>query len=188
MPHWNWSGKEGQDIQVIAFSNCDRVQLLLNGQSLGTKEMPRNEHLEWKVKYTPGTLSARGFNADGQVTATDSVQTTGVPVALRLSTDRSDLDADGEDVAPVKVEVVDDKGRVVPTANNLATFQVAAPGSVAGVGNGNPSDHDPDQSNQRHAFNGLCMVVVRAGEKPGIIQVVATAPGLKPARLVLKSR
>ena len=77
MPHWNWSGKEGQDIRVIAFSNCARVELWLNGQSLGAKAMPRYEHLEWRVKYAPGTLMAKGFDAAGRATASDSVQTTG---------------------------------------------------------------------------------------------------------------
>jgi hypothetical protein len=187
VPHWNWAGKQGQDIRVIVFSNCARVELLLNGQSLGTKEMPRNEHLQWTVKYAPGTLTAKGFDAHGQVAATDTVQTTGGAVALRLRTDRCTLSADGEDVAPVKVEILDGEGRVVPTADNLVTFQVRGAGSVAGVGNGNPSDHDPDQAPQRHAFNGLCMVVVRAGEQAGVIQLTATAPGLRPASLNLQA-
>ncbi len=186
MPHWNWSGKEGQDIRVIAFSNCARVELWLNGQSLGAKAMPRYEHLEWRVKYAPGTLMAKGFDAAGRATASDSVQTTGAPAAVRLSTERGVLRADGEDLSPVKVEVLDDEGRIVPTADNLVKFQVAGPGSVAGVGNGNPSDHDPDQASQRHAFNGLCMVVVRAGETAGPIDLTATVPGLKPASLRLQ--
>ena len=186
MPHWNWSGKEGKAIRVIAFSNCDRVELLLNGQSLGVKAMPRYEHLEWEVKYAPGTLSAKGLDAGGRVTATGMVQTTGPAAALRMSTERPRLDADGEDVAPVKVEVVDAEGRVVPTADNLVAFQVKGAGSVAGVGNGNPSDHDPDQAAQRRAFNGLCMVVVRSGAAQGAIQVTASAAGLKPASLSLK--
>ena len=87
----------------------------------------------------------------------------------------------------MRVEVLDDRSRVVPTADNLVTFQVTGAGSVGGVGNGNPSDHDPDQASYRHAFNGLCMVLVRAGEKPGEIYLIATAPGLKPARLDLKA-
>ncbi len=187
MPHWNWPGKEGQDIRVVAFSNCARVELFLNGESLGVKAMPRNERLEWWVKYAPGRLSAKGYDATGQAIAADSVETTGVPAALRVSTERPTLAADGEDVAPVRVEVLDDRSRVVPTADNLVTFQVTGAGSVGGVGNGNPSDHDPDQASYRHAFNGLCMVLVRAGEKPGEIYLIATAPGLKPARLDLKA-
>jgi beta-galactosidase len=186
MPHWNWAGKEGEEIRVIAFSNCARVELLLNGQSLGAKAMPRNEHLQWQVKYAPGTLMAKGFDAAGQVTATDTVETTGAPAVLRLSTELPTLTADGEDVAPVKVEVIDEKGRVVPTADNLVTFEVTGAGKTAGVGNGNPGDHDPDQADYRHAFNGLCMLVVRAGEQPGAIRVTAAAAGLKAAQLNLK--
>ncbi len=188
MPHWNWAGKEGQEIRVIAFSNCPRVELFHNGQSLGVKEMPRYEHLEWKVKYAPGTISARGLDANGQVMTTDLVQTTGAPVALYMIADRLELDADGEDVVPVKVELLDADGRTVPTADNQVTFHMTGPGSIAGVGNGNPSDHDPDQASQRHAFHGLCMVLIRAGEQPGAIQLTATAPGLKSANLNLKTR
>ena len=79
------------------------------------------------------------------------------------------------------------EGETVPTADNLVSFGVTGPGGVAGVGNGNPSDHDPDQAKERHAFHGLCMVLVRAGEQPGAVQVTATAPGLKPASLQLNT-
>ncbi|MBV9124814.1 MAG: DUF4982 domain-containing protein [Planctomycetes bacterium] len=187
MPHWNWPGKEGQNMRVIAFSNCAKVELFLNGKSLGIQDMPRNGHLEWTVRYAPGTLSAKGYDAAGKVTATDTVETTGAPAALRLRTDRTKLTADGEDVTPVEVEILDAQGRVVPTADNLVTFEVTGAGRVAGVGNGNPGDHDPDQANYRHAFNGLCMVVVGAKEKPGAIQLKATAPGLKGATLDLEA-
>ena len=188
MPHWNWPGKERQDIRVVAFSNAARVELFLNGKSLGAKTMHRNEHLEWHVKYSPGRLSAKGYDAAGQLIAADAVETTGRAAALRISTERPVLLADGEDVVPVKVEVLDAHDRVVPTADDLVTFQVTGAGSVAGVGNGNPSDHDPDQASYRHAFHGLCMALVRAGERPGEIHLTATASGLKPTRLDLNAR
>ena len=185
MPHWNWAGKEGQPIRVIAFSNCDHVELFLNGQSLGRKDMPREGHLEWTVPYAPGTLTAKGYNGDA-VAATDTVTTTGAPAALVLkTTDRTNLVANGEEVQPVEVDVVDSQGRVVPTADNLISFGVKGAGHIAGVGNGNPSDHDPDHASQRHAFNGLCMVVVGANDRAGGIQVTASAPGLKSASLQL---
>ncbi len=185
MPHWNWPGSEGQNVHVIAFSNAARVELFLNGTSLGAKDMPRNGHLDWDVPYAPGTLSAKGYDSGGQMVATDIVATTGAPAALKLTTDRTTLTADGEDLTMVEVDVVDAQGRIVPTADNLVTFTVKGAGSVAGVGNGNPGDHDPDRGALRHAFNGKCMVVVGAGEKPGGIQLTATAPGLKPAALRL---
>jgi beta-galactosidase len=188
MPHWNWPGKEGQDITVIAFSNCRRVELFLNGQSLGVKEMPPYQHLEWQVKYAPGTLSASGLDDAGNVTATDKVETTGAPASLLLETDRTSLTADGEDLVPIEVDVVDAQGRIVPTADNLVTFEAGGAGRVAGVGNGNPGDHDPDQATHRHAFNGKCLVIVGAGQTSGSILLTANSPGLKSATLRLQAR
>ena len=177
MPHWNWPGREGQEVHVIAFSNCARVELFLNGKSLGAQDMPRFRHLDWKVNYAPGILSAKGYDANGKVTATDSVETTGDPAALKLVYDRTVLSGE-EDVLPVEVDVVDAKGRIVPTANNLVTFAVTGAGRVAGVGNGNPSDHDPDRASYRHAFNGKCMVIVGEGQQAGLLELTATSPGL----------
>jgi beta-galactosidase len=187
MPHWNWPDKGGQDIKVIAFSNCPKVELLLNGQSLGAKDMPRYGHLEWTVQYAPGILSARGFDAQDLVVATDDVPTTGQPAALRLSASRTTLAADSEDLVPVEVDVLDANGRIVPTANNLVTFKVEGAGHIAGVGNGDAGDHDPDKANFRHAFNGKCLVIVGAGDKRGSIRLIATAPGLKSAALPLRA-
>ena len=187
MPHWNWPGKEGQTVRVIAFSNCERVELFLNGQSQGVKTMPHVGHLEWDVKYAPGTLSAKGYNGD-TTAATATVETTGAPASLRLTTDNTALTANGEDVQPVEVDVLDAQGRLVPTASDLVMFQVSGAGSVAGVGNGNPSDHEPDKASFRHAFNGKCLVVVGANDRPGDIHVTATTPGLKPANITLHSK
>jgi beta-galactosidase len=186
LPHWNWPGKEGQDIKVVVFSNCRRVELLHNGQSLGTKDMPRNGHLEWTVKYAPGSLSAKGYN-DDSLAATETVETTGAPASLRLVTDRANLVSDAEDVAPVEVDVLDAQGRIVPTADNLVTFKVEGAGSIAGVGNGDPGDHDPDKAASRRAFNGKCMVIVGATDQPGSIVLTATSPGLKDVVMQLRA-
>ena len=186
MPHWNWPGREGQNVRVIVFSNCKRMELSLNGTSLGSKEMPRNGHLEWTVAYAPGNVTAKGYN-DEVLAASDTVETTGAPVALHFKTDRTALTADAEDLAVVEVDVLDAKGRIVPTAGELVTFKVEGEGQVAGVGNGNPGDHDPDKASFRHAFNGKCMVLAGATDKPGTIVLTATSPGLTPARLQLTS-
>jgi len=187
LPHWNWAGKEGQPVDVWAYSNAARVELFLNGTSLGAKDMPRNGHLAWSVLYASGTLEARGFDAAGKVMATDKVETTGAPAGLRLTTDRTALAADGEDLTMVEVDVVDAQGRIVPTADNLVTFEVTGAGRVAGVGNGDPSDHGPDKAFYRHAFNGKCLVIVGAGERPGGISLTAVASGLKGAGLSMKA-
>ncbi len=143
LPHWNWPGQEGQDIDVRCFSNCDEVELFLNGQSLGRQTMPRNSHLRWKVKYAPGTLAAKGIKA-GQVVAATQVETTGAPAAIRLTPDRATINADGEDISVITVAVTDTQGRVVPVANNLVNFELSGPGHILGVGNGDPSCHEPD--------------------------------------------
>ena len=187
LPHWNWAGKEGQPIDVWAYSNAARVELFLNGASLGAKDMPKNGHLSWAVPYAPGTLEARGVDASGKVIATDKVETAGAPAGLRLATDRTALTADGEDLTMVEVDVVDAQGRIVPTADNLVTFQVTGAGQVAGVGNGDPTSHEPDKAVYRHAFNGKCLVIVGAGERPGSISLSAASAGLKGAALSMKA-
>lgn len=187
-PHWNWPDKKGQPIPVWVYSNAARIELIVNGKSLGSKEMPRNGHVEWDVPYAPGTVLAKGYDAAGRQVASDKVETTGAPAGFRLSTDRSQMHADGEDVTMIRVEVIDSKGRLVPTADTPVHFAVTGAGYVAGVGNGNPSDHDPDKSSDRRAFNGLCMVLVGAKEQPGEILLTASAPGLKSVTLKLSAK
>ena len=142
-PHWNWAGKEGQQIDVVCFSNHQAVELFLNGVSLGKKDMPRNGHLEWKVAYAPGALEARGYRG-GQVVATTRVETTGAPAQLVLTPDRTAINADGADVAVFTVSAHDAQGRTVPTAANLVNFEITG-GRIIGVGNGDPGSHEPDR-------------------------------------------
>jgi beta-galactosidase len=144
LPHWNWKGNEGQEINVWAYSNCDEVELFLNKKSLGRQTMPKDSHLEWKVKYVPGTLLARGFK-NGKEVCRDQVETTGEPVAVQLVPDRTSVKADGQDVSVITVEAKDAKGRPVPTAGNEIEFSLEGPGRIIGVGNGDPSSHDPDK-------------------------------------------
>ncbi len=143
LPHWNWPGKEGQDIDVWCYSNCREVELFLNGRSLGRKMMEPNSHLAWTVKYEPGTLSARGYT-DGKAIAETRVETTGEPAAVQLTPDRAAINADGEDASVFTVSVADAQGRIVPVATNLIHFELSGPGKIIGVGNGDPSCHEPD--------------------------------------------
>ncbi len=184
-PHWNWPGKEGLEIPVWVHSNADEVELFLNGKSLGKKKMERNSHLEWNVPYVPGKLEAKGLSKGKEIS--DAVETTGVPTSLALAPDRTALAADGSDLAWVAVSVVDEKGRIVPTAGNLVRFTVKGPGRILGVGNGDSSSHEPDKDNQRSAFHGLCMVLVQTTGEPGEIVLTAQSDGLKPASITLNS-
>jgi hypothetical protein len=126
-----------------AYSNAEEVELLRNGQSQGRQTMAPFSELKWKVKYAPGALTARAFRG-GTVVAETKVETTGAPAAVRLLPDRLALNADGEDLAVVTVAVVDAQGRVVPTADVPVAFTVAGPGRAIGVGNGDPTSHQPD--------------------------------------------
>ena len=144
MPHWNWPGREGQEIDVRALSNCEEVELFLNGRSLGRKALAPYTQLKWRVPYAPGTLSARGYNG-GRLVAESKVETTGAPVAVRLEPDRTEIGADGRDAAVFTVSVVDAQGRVVPLAANRISFDLEGPGRILGVGNGDPSCHEPDK-------------------------------------------
>ena len=143
LPHWNWAGREGQAIDVRALSNCDEVELFLNGKSLGRQTMPRNSEIKWNVSYVPGTLSAKGYTG-GKLVAETKVETIGVAAAVQLVPDRATIKADGEDVSVITVSVGDEQGRVVPVAGNKVNFELEGPGKIIGVGNGDPSCHEPD--------------------------------------------
>ncbi len=187
LPHWNWPGHEGQEKDVWCYSNCDKVELFLNGVSLGAKEMPRNGHLEWKVKYAPGVLSAKGFDS-GKLVMTAKVETTGAPAQIAISADRRTLDADGNDVAVLTVSILDAEGRLVPYAGNDVAFKVSGPGTIIGTGNGDPSSHEADKAPRRKTFSGLCQLIVQTQRgKPGEIVLEALSTGLKPAMMKLKS-
>jgi beta-galactosidase len=143
LPHWNWPGREGQDIDVRALSNCREVELFLNGRSLGRQTMKKDSELKWKVKYAPGILSAKGYT-DGKLTAETKVETTGAPAAIQLERDRKAIKAGGEDISVITVSVRDAQNRTVPVAANLIHFNLTGPGKILGVGNGDPSCHEPD--------------------------------------------
>ncbi|MCX6333523.1 MAG: DUF4982 domain-containing protein [Bacteroidia bacterium] len=201
LPHWNWSGNEGKVIPVIAYTNCDTVELFLNGKSFGKKSyvFPQQGHskswngyaspyippttsdlhLSWDVPYDPGTLKAIG-RKNGKIIV-EEVRTTSSPEAIRLTTDRDRINADMQDIVNVKVEIIDKDGLVVPNANNSVEFKVEGEGILIGSDNGNPQDKTPMKSRQRNAFNGLALAVIQATAKSGNIRITALSPDLKEA-------
>ena len=184
-PHWNWPGKEGQEIDVWCHSNLEKVELFLNGGSLGVKEVPRYSHVAWKVRYKPGTLEARGYRGGQQVLVARQ-ETVGGAAKILLRPDRQEILADGQDVSLVEVRVLDKEDRIVPVADNEIMFKLSGTGKVIGVGNGDPSSHEPDKNHKRRAFNGLCMVIIQSAKKPGEIRLEASSPGLEPATSVIE--
>ncbi len=179
-PHWNWAGEEGAPINVACYSNCDEVELLLNGRSLGRKAMVKNGHLEWPgVIYEPGVLEARGYRG-GTVAATARVETTGAAHGVRLTAEHFG------DVCVVDAAVIDAAGRVVPTADNEIVFEVQGGGKILGVGNGHPGSHEADQATHRRAFNGLCQAILQMDEEKGVVVVTGRATGLMVGRVEVK--
>ena len=181
-PHWNWAGREGEPISVWVHSNLDSVELFLNGNSLGLKNVERLTHLEWKVKYEPGVLEARGTK-DGKVVLTEKRETTGGAETIRLTADRTEINADGEDVAVLKVEVLDKEGRAIPTADNMISFKISGEGGLIGVGNGDPNCQESDKEPKRSLFSGLAQVIVQANRTPGAITVEAYTENWPPPKL-----
>ena len=184
-PHWNLQGHEGEEVEVWAYSNCDEVELIVNGKKLGRQPMPRNGHLKWKTVYKPGKVVAYGYK-NGKRTMTQVVETTLPPYQVVLKTDRRQLVADGRDVAVITAEVQDRKGRVVPDACPVLTFTLNGHGRILGVGNGDPmylgADHPQEKDGKTiaiPAFNGLAQVLVQSGDTASALTLHAEGAELQ---------
>jgi beta-galactosidase len=192
IPHWNFEGREGDEIPVWVFSNLEEVELLVNGESAGRQKVPHFGHVEWKVRYEPGVIEARGWK-NGKLALTAKRETTGPAASIRLTADRTEIDADGEDLAILKVEALDSQGRAVPTASNLINFKVTGEGALIGVGNGDPNCQESDKEPRRSLFNGLAQVILQSTKQSGEIHIEAAkegseGPGLTPAKLVISTK
>ena len=181
-PHWNWT--DGQMIDVWCYTNLDRVELWLNGRSVGTGDVAKNSHLQWKLPFTPGVIEARGFRAGRQV-LTARRETADAAARIVLRPDRSRIAADGDDVAMLAVEVQDTSGRIVPDADHEIALAVSGCGRLIGVGNGSPSSHESDKGARRRVFNGMCMAIVRSSGQAGELTIEASSYGLVPASALI---
>ncbi len=186
-PHWNW--KDGEDVDVWAyFNNADEVELFLNGESLGTKA-PEGDayHVVWRVPFTPGTLEAVSRKNGKEVKRT-SISTASEPYALRLTPDRTEINADGTDLCYVAVEVVDKDGNLCPWAENEIFFSVEGSGLNAGTDNGSPISLEPFKSDRKKAFYGRALVIVQNNGEDGQIKVKAASPGLKESTVIISAQ
>ncbi len=184
-PHWNLRGHVGEEVEIWAYSNCDEVELTVNGKKLGRQKMPRNGHLKWKAVYQPGKVMATGYK-NGRQILTQTIETTKPAAKVVLKADRQTITADGCDVSVVTVEVQDDKGRVVPDACPRLTLTLEGDGRILGVGNGDPAylgeDHPKDKDCREFsipAFNGLAQVLIQSGDAPSTLRLSGSADGLK---------
>lgn len=206
-PHWNWPGREGQTIPVLCYTNCDTVELFLNGRSLGEKrlafpkqgmvgrwknyESPRVDattsdlHLSWDVPYESGSLIAVGRRNGKKMV--EKICTTGSSEAINLKPDKEKIRANSKDICHFVVKLVDDNGNVVPDDDHLLHFTLKGPGKILGVGNGNPIDHWSHQSNEYSTYHGLCLVVVQSTGEQGQITLTVDSASLKKNSLTINS-
>ena len=184
---WTPANLAPHEENVEVYSNCERVELFLNGQSLGAQPRPADDSpRSWKVAFASGSLKAVAQNA-GQVVATRELRTAGKPARLALTVDRTRLAPAWDNVARVEVSVVDEQGVLVPDADGEISFAIAGPGAIAAVDNGDNSSHELFQATGRKAYQGRCFAFVKATAVPGGITLTASAPGLAGASVALEA-
>ncbi len=183
-PHWNW--EEGQLVDVVAYYNyADRVELTVNGVSKGeqTKE-PGQFHVMWRIPFEPGLIKAVSYKGE-RIIKEKIIQTAGAPSQLQLTADRRDIKGDGRDLSYITVEVLDEKGTIVPNATNRVEFTVEGSGVLQGVDNGDPVSHASFYAPGRKAFHGKCLAVVRSSKEQGQITLHAFSEGLQGSNITI---
>ena len=193
-PHWNLQGHEGEEVEVWAYSNCDEVELTVNGKKLGRQPMPRNGHLKWKAIYQPGKVVAVGYK-NGKRILTEKIETTKPAAKIVMKTDRQMITVDGRDVSVVTIELHDQNGRLVPDACNTLKFTLEGNGRIIGAGNGDPQymgeDHPKDKDCRAFsipAFNGLAQVLIQSSREPSALRLTANGDGLKTGVIVITTK
>ncbi len=189
LPHWNWPERVGQVTPIHVYTSGDEAELFLNGKSLGRKTKGALEYrIRWDdVIYEPGEVRVVAYK-NGQKWAEETVVTTGPTAQIKLDADHKTIKADGQDLSFVTVSVADAEGLMVPHAKNHLRFEISGPGEIVGVDNGDATGHESFQSNERDAYNGLCLVIVRATNKAGEITLRAASEGLKNGAIVILSK
>ncbi len=185
LPHWNWT--EGETVRVMTVTNCEEVELFLNGESLGRRKSDVCDQCIWNVTFKPGTLSAKAYNR-GVLVAEDKVVTAGAPKRIIAEPDRGWLYADGQDTVPVNFRVVDENGNPVETADDLLHFELIGDGTLLGVGNGDPNCTESDHEPRRSLFAGHAQALIQAKADGKSLKLVVTGEGLESDEVVFELR
>lgn len=185
---WNWPGHEGKTIEVEVYSRYPKVRLYVNDKLVGEQPTGREQQFKavFPLAYEEGVLKAVGVDAGMEVEET-TLRTAGAPAKIQLTADRAKIKADGQDLSFITVEVLDKDGMVEPNADNRLTFEVKGAGTIAAVGNADLKDTDSYVGNQRKAWKGRAMVVVKSKRKAGKITLKVTSPGLESAVLSIRT-
>jgi beta-galactosidase len=186
---WNWQGYENRPFKVTVYSSCDEAELFINNRSLGRKKTDRSSEFkaEWEVPYQPGDLVAKGYTGKKQVNSA-ILGTAGEVTQIKLNADRTSIKADNNGLCYITVELCDDMGRMNPVAENLLKFKIEGPGKIVAVGNANPVSTESFQAEERKAWRGRCLVIVKAENKQGDIVLNASSDGMKTASVTINAR
>ncbi len=185
---WNWNNYAGKPMEVNVYSSCEQAELFLNGKSLGKKPTNRSTKFMavWQVPYQPGILKAAGYKGKKQVSISE-LKTAGEPSQLKITADRPEIRADGQDLSYITVEFTDANGIRNPKAENLISFSIDGPGTILATGNANPASLESYQLPQRKAWHGRCLVIVKSETKGGKITLKASSPGMVPVSIEIES-
>ena len=185
---WNWTGFEDKKLKVEVYSSCQEVELFLNQQSLGRKPVNRENRwiAGWEVPYKQGELTAKGYEDTTEI-ASSILRTAYEPKKIRLISDRTSINADGQDLCFVTVELIDSLGVRNPEASNLIQFEVEGPGSIIATGSSNPMSTESFQQPKRKAYHGRCLVIIKAGRKERKIKLRASSEELEPAEIIINT-
>jgi len=185
-PHWNWEGKEGEPIDVCVFSNMDTVELFLNGESLGTKEITTKVKPTWIVNYKPGTLKAVGYK-DGKEVMVKELHTSKKATKVQLEPNKTEMVADNDDVIVMNIRAMDEDGKWVQNVNDLLRFEIAGNAKIIGVGNGNNMSHEHDKLPERKLFHGLAQVIIQSTHEAGNVEFTVKGEGYETQTIKLIS-
>jgi beta-galactosidase len=187
---WNWTGHEGEKMQVQVYTRCQLVKLELNGKVIGEQAIDDNKSITatFEVPYEAGTLTARCYE-NGKETASQTLKTVGKPASVRLVADRQTIKASRNDLSYVMVDITDADANVIPYADDMIVkFEINGSGTIAGVGNGNPADMSSFQQPAKKTFQGKCLAIVRSTGKAGKIVLKASAEGLPEASVEIMAK
>ena len=191
LPHWNWKGREGEVTPVFVYTNFPKAELFINGKSQGVREkndstVYNRYRLMWlDTRYEPGEVKVVAYDAAGNPAAEKTIRTAGKPHHLVLTPARKSLEANGDDLLYVTVQVADKDGNIVPTDSRLVKFKVDGAGTFEATANGDPTCILPFQNPEMKLFSGAATAILRSGKTPGTLRLRATAPGVKAAELTV---
>lgn len=191
LPHWNWAGREGEVTPVMVYTNFPKAELFINGKSQGMREkndstVQNRYRLMWmETIYEPGEVKVVAYDNNGKVAAEKTLRTAGKPHHLVLTPNRAALDANGDDLLYVTVQVADKDGNIVPTDSRMVKFKVDGAGSFEATANGDPTCLLPFQNPEMKLFSGAATAIARSAKTPGTLRLRATAPGVKAAEILI---